>query len=124
MIVEVLVFTNPSDPAKERFFQAVSKRPRLSPKFILEPEQFVAFLRKRPHQWPAIVFFVYEQADLDLALSLKAYLRHTRVIMVLPNWDGNRVKIGLTLAPSLMANANGDFSDVVAVLEKISTLAN
>jgi hypothetical protein len=122
--VEVLVFINPSDPAKERFFQAVSKTPRLSPQFILEAERFVALLRKRPHQWPAIVFFVYAQADLDLALSLKAYLRHTRMIMVLPDWDSDRVKIGLTLSPSLMASANGDFSDVVAVLEKISTLAN
>jgi hypothetical protein len=122
--VEVLVFANPNDPKKERFFQAVSKEPRLAPKFILEAEQFTALLRRRTCRWPAVVFFVHEQADLDLALSLKAYLRHTRVIMVLPDWDRNRVKIGLTLSPSLMANANGDFSDVVAVLEKISTLAH
>jgi hypothetical protein len=120
--VDFLVFANSKDPAKERFFQAVAQVPRLSPKFVLEQEQFMALLMNGPHHWRAIVFFVFEADDLSLALSLKPYLSLTRVIMVLPDWDANRVKLGLSLGPSLMTKANGDFSDVVAVLAKISTL--
>jgi predicted protein tyrosine phosphatase len=122
--VDVLVFTNPRDPAKERFFQAISEVPSLSPKFVLERERFVALLRNNANNWKAIVFFIYKQDDLDLAHSLKAYLKHSRLIFVLPDWDGERVKVALSLSPSLMTKANGDFSDVVAVLEKIATLTH
>jgi hypothetical protein len=122
--VDVLVFTNPRNPTKERFFQAISEVPSLSPKFILEHEGFMSLLRNHAVHWRAIVFFVYEPADLTLAISLKAYLSHTRLILVLPDWDVKRTKVALSLSPSLMTKANGDFSDVVAVLKKIATLAH
>jgi hypothetical protein len=120
--VDVLVFTSPGDPAKERFFQAISEVPSLSPKFILEHVGFISLLKNTAANWRAIVFFVYEPGDLTLALSLKAYLNHSRLIMVLPDWNEERVKAALSLSPSLMTKANGDFSDVIAVLEKIATL--
>lgn len=121
--MDVLVFTNSRDPAKKRFFHAISEVPSLSPKFILEHEGFISLLRNNAVHWRAIVFFVYEPDDLTLAISLKAYLSHTRLIMILPDWEEERVKAALSLSPSLMTKANGDFSDVVAVLEKIATLA-
>lgn len=121
--VEVLVFVNPNDPAKERFFQAISKVPRLSPTFVLEHERFITLLRNNTIDWSVIVFFTYDQDDLALALSLRQYVIDTRVIMVLSDWNGETVKMGFTISPSLITNANGDFSDVIAVLEKISTIA-
>jgi hypothetical protein len=121
--VDVLVFTNSRDSAKERFFQAISGVPSLSPKFVFKRDRFVSLLKNDANHWKAIVFFIHRQDDLDLAHSLKAYLKHSRLIIVLPDWNGKRVKTGLSLSPTLMANANGDFDDVVAVLEKISTLA-
>jgi hypothetical protein len=121
--VEVLVFANPNDPAKERFFHAISKVPRFSPKFVLEHERFLSILKKNTIDWRVIVFFAYEQDDLVLATSLRQYLIDTRVIMVLSEWNGETVKMGLSISPSLITNANDDFSDVIAVLEKISTIA-
>ena len=120
--MEVLVFANPKDPAKDRFFHEISKVPRLSPKFVLEHDLFISLIIRDSVAWRAIVFFAYEQEDLTLALSLRDYLVDTRVIMVLSDWNGETVKMGLSLSPSLIANASGDFSDVVAVLEKISTI--
>ena len=122
--MEVLVFASPKDPAKERFFHRISKVPELCPKFVLNHEHFLKCLKEHNVRWRVIVFFVFEQEDLALALSIKEYLIGTRVIMVLPDWNGETVKMGLSLSPSLMTNANGDFSDVVAVLEKISTLCS
>jgi predicted protein tyrosine phosphatase len=121
--VEILVYVNPADPAKERFFQAISKVPSLSPTFVLEQERFIPLLRNTARWWGAIVYVVSDQDDLDLAISMKAYLSNTRVIMVLSEWVETRVKMGLSLSPSLITKANGDFSDVIAVLEKISTIA-
>lgn len=121
--MDVLVFANPKDFAKDRFFHEISKVPSLSPKFVLEHDLFLSLIMRDPVAWRAIVFFAYDQGDLTLALSVRDYLVDTRVIMVLTDWNGETVKMGLSLSPSLIASANGDFSDVVAVLEKISTIA-
>jgi hypothetical protein len=122
--MDVLVFTSPDNPSKERFFHEVSKVPRLSPTFVLEPERFVALLKKKTIDWRVIVFFVYDQADLDLGLSLRRYVTDTRVIMVLSDWNDETVRTGLSVSPCLMTHASSDFSDVISVLGKISTLAH
>jgi hypothetical protein len=121
--MDVLIFANSNDPVKERFFHEISKLPMLSPTFVLEHERFKTLLRNTAIAWRVIVFFAHEQSDLTLALSLKDHLSDTRVIMVLSDWNEESVKKGLALSPSLIANAKGDFSDVVAVLEKIATIA-
>ena len=121
--MEVLVFANPKDPAKDRFFHEISKVPRLSPKFVLEHERFISYFNKMKIDWRVIVYFAYNREDLDLALSLRDILVDTRVIMVLSDLNAETVKMGLSLYPSLIASAKDDFSDVVAVLEKISTIA-
>jgi hypothetical protein len=121
--MEVLVFANPKDPAKERFFYEISKVPRLSPKFVLEPEGLIAILKNASIDWRAVVFFAHDRDDLALALSLKTHLIDTRVIMVLSDWNRETVEKGLALAPSLIVNADADFSAVIAVLEKLSASA-
>jgi hypothetical protein len=120
--MDVLVFANPVDASKERFFEKISKVPALSPKFVLEHGRFKTLLKQRALEWRVIVFFVYDQDDLTMALSLKEYLAGRRVIMVLHKVDAETVKQGLSISPCFMTYANSDFSDIVAVLEKISTL--
>ena len=62
-------------------------------------------------------------APLSWALSLKDYLSDTRVIMVLPDKNGETIRKGLSIRPSFITKTNGDFRDVIAVLEKISSIA-
>lgn len=121
--MEFLVFANPNDSAKDRFSHEIIKIPTLSPKFILDHDLFLSLMMRHTINWRVIVFFAYDQEDLDLARSIRDYLVDTRVIMVLSDWNAETVKRGLSLYPSLIVSANGDFSDVVAVLEKISTVA-
>lgn len=120
--MEVLVFTNPKDVSKKRFFQKISKVTALSPEFVLEHGRFKSLLLQKTFHWRAIVFFAYNEEDLSVAISLKEYLAGTRVIMVLHKVDAKTVKQGLSLSPCFMAYAKSDFSDIVAVLKKISTL--
>lgn len=122
--MDVLVFANPRDPEKERFLREISRIPHLSPTFVLAREGLRSLLRGKAFSRRVIVFFAYEPADLNLALSLKEYLSDTRVIMVLHQTDAESVKQGLSLSPSFLTYANSDFSDIVAVLEKISVLEN
>jgi hypothetical protein len=118
--MEVLVFANPKDASKERFFVEISKVPKLSPKFVLERESFANILMENITDRKVLVFLAYDQEDLSLAISLKDYLIDTRVIMVLPDSQGETVRRGLSMGPSFITDSNGDFKDVIAVLEKIS----
>lgn len=120
--MEVLVYANPDDPAKERFFHAVSKVPALCPKFVLERGRFKSLLMQKALDPGVVVYFAYDQKDLSMALSLKEYLNGTRVIMVLHTIDAKTVKQGLSISPCFITYANTDFSDLIAVLEKISIL--
>jgi hypothetical protein len=122
--MEVLVFANPMDVSKERFFQKITKVPAFSPKFVLERGRFKSLLMQRVRDCRVIVFFAYDQDDLTMALSLKEYLTCTRVIMVLNQIDAKTVQQGLSISPCFMTCAKSDFSDIMAVLQKISSLKN
>jgi hypothetical protein len=119
--MEVLVFANPKDPAKERFIHEISEVPTLSPRFVFEHERFVTLLRKNAIDWGAIVFLAFEQDDLSLALSLKEYLIAERLIMILQKKDTQMVNQGLSLSPCLITFAKSNLGDVVTVLGKLST---
>jgi hypothetical protein len=122
--MEVLVFANPMDVSKERFFHKITKVPAFSPTFVLEHGRFRSLLMQRVWDRRVIVFFAYDQDDLTMALSLKEYLTGTRVIMVLHKIDAKTVQQGLSISPCFMTCAKSDFSDIMAVLEKISSLKN
>ena len=120
--MEVLVFANPMDVSKERFLQQVSKVPALTPKFVLEHGRFKSLLMRRPANWKVIVFFAYDQDDLTMAHSIREHLAGIRVIMVLHKIDAKTVRLGLSISPCFITYAKSDLSDIIAVLEKISTL--
>jgi hypothetical protein len=122
--MEVLVFANPMDVSKERFFKKISKMPAFSPTFVLERDRFRSLLMQRAWDCRVIVFFAYDQDDLTMALSLKEYLTCTRIIMVLHEIDVMTVQQGLSISPCFMTWARSDFTDIMAVLEKISTIEN
>jgi hypothetical protein len=121
--MEVLIFANPMDVSKERFFQKITKMPDFSPKFVLEHGHLKSLLMQPSLAWRVIVFFAYDQDDLAMALSLKEHLNGKRVIMVLRKVNAETVQQGLSLCPCFMTCSQSDFSDIMAVLEKISTIA-
>lgn len=77
---------------------------------------------RRPLNWKVIVFFAYNQDDLTMAQEIKAHMAGMRVIMVLHHIDAETVQQGLSISPCFTSYANSDFSDIIAVLEKIANL--
>ena len=70
----------------------------------------------------AIVIFAYDQDDLAMVQALKDYLAGTRVIIVLHQINAKTVKLGLSISPCFMTCVKSDFSDIIAVLEKIAII--
>lgn len=120
--MELLVFVNPKDVSKERFFQKISKVPTLSPMFVQEHRRFKSLLMQKALDRRVILFFSYDQDDLAMVLSLKEYLSGSKLVMVLPEMDAKTVKQCLSISPSYMTYAQSDFSDIIAVLEKIAMI--
>ena len=120
--MEVLVFANPMDVLIDRFIEKITKVPALSLKFVLEHDRFKLLVRQKTLDRRVIVFFAYDQDDLTAALSVKEHLVGTRVILVLHKIDVMTVKQGLLISPWFITYAKSDFSEIIAVLEKISTL--
>ena len=120
--MEVLVYANPIDVSKEHFFQQISKVPSISPKFVLERDHFKSLVMQKVVERRALVFFAYDQDDLNAAVSVKEYMAGTRVILILHKINAATVNQGLSISPCIITYAKRDFSDIVAVLEKFATL--
>jgi hypothetical protein len=96
--------------------------PTFSPTFVLEHDYFKSRLKQRAFGWAVIVFFAYDQDDLTMALSFKEFMVGIRLIIVLHKINARMVQLGLSLSPCFMTCAKSDFSDIIAVLEKILVL--
>lgn len=119
--MEVLVYANPVDISKERFFGQISKVPALSPKFVLERDRFKSLIMQNALARKAVVFFAHDQDDLAALLSVKQFLAGSRVILVLHTIDATTVQQGMLLSPCIITYAKSDFRDIIAVLEKYHT---
>lgn len=57
--------------------------------------------------------------DLSDLLSIKNLVREIRIILVLPDRDEKTISIGHTLRPRFLTYADGDLTDVAAVMSKM-----
>jgi hypothetical protein len=60
--------------------------------------------------------------DLNQLLVIRPLLRDARVILILPDGRAQTVSEGHALRPRFVSYADGDFSDVAAVVEKLAGL--
>jgi hypothetical protein len=57
--------------------------------------------------------------DLEAILSIVELFYDLRIILILPDRKKETISKGLKLYPRYLSYADGDFSDVAAVLEKM-----
>lgn len=74
----------------------------------------------RPSRDPGVaVILLKNRDDFRELLLIGTLLRRFRVLLVLPDQDPETIARGHTLRPRFMSHADGEFSDVVQVLEKM-----
>ena len=67
-----------------------------------------------------LVLLIANQMELQDFLSMKKVLLSTKIILVLPDRDRETIASAHKLFPRFISYCENDFSEVVAVLEKIS----
>lgn len=65
------------------------------------------------------VFMPASEEDLSDLLSITHLVKDIRIILVLPNRDEKTISIGHSLRPRFLTYADGDLSDVAAVMNKM-----
>lgn len=60
-----------------------------------------------------------DEAELDLLIAMRHLLRDRRVVLVLPDAKARTVSHGHLLRPRYVSYADGDLSDVTAVISKM-----
>lgn len=58
--------------------------------------------------------------DLNRLLAIRPLLRDMRIILILPDGRSETISEGHSLRPRFVGFADGDFSDVAAVLQKMT----
>jgi hypothetical protein len=75
----------------------------------------------RPASAPTLVLlFPGHPEELEGIVSIRHLLKGTPVILILPDREERSRTLGYRLTPRFLAYADGDFSEVVAVMERIS----
>jgi hypothetical protein len=62
---------------------------------------------------------VADQEELSSLLSLKKFLLHSQIILVLPDRSDSGLRLSLALNPVLTSFRDSNFSEVAAVLERL-----
>jgi hypothetical protein len=65
------------------------------------------------------IFMPSDDKDLSDLLSINHLVKDMRIILVLPNKDEKTISIGHSLRPRFLTYADGDLSDVAAVMIKM-----
>ncbi len=76
-------------------------------------------LRKPTFDVGVAVLLATTRKELLEIHSMKDLFRDIRIILILPDTEGDTVSMGFKLFPRFVSYADGDFKDVAAVLEKM-----
>ena len=61
--------------------------------------------------------------DLEDLVSLEQLIHNAKLLLIIPDGGARNVVLGHTLRPRYLSYADGDFTDVAAVLERIFTFS-
>ena len=116
--MEVIVFSNRDNSLKTLLLEEISHVPDLKYRMIFD---FDALFETAPFKLSDVVmvFLISFEHELDLLISNKRRLFHSRVVLILPDAEKTMVSKGLSLRPRYMAQWSDRFKDVAAVLNKM-----
>lgn len=83
-------------------------------------EELVEVILTSAPEESTVVLSAATHRELSVIMSLKGMIKNVRNILILPDESDETLKKALLLRPCYHTGINGNFHEVVAVLEKIS----
>lgn len=66
------------------------------------------------------ILFPKDNAELASLITMRHLMRNMRIVLILPNQDKQTISDGHFLRPRYVSHVEGDLSDVVAVVKKMT----
>ena len=118
--MNLILYANDSNEAGERLQNAIeSIVPENQTEIYQTTFSLYQRLRKPKSEVAVAVLLATTRKELLEIHSMKDLLRDIRIILILPDTEGDTVSMGFKLYPRFASYADGNFKDVAAVLEKM-----
>ena len=118
--MKVLFYVPLNGGSRKRFRQEVevlvSRKKRIVYRTI---EHLSRRLREVRKDISVAVLLAVDLEDLFDLISIRSLLEDIKIILISPDREKNTVAMGHILHPRFLSNADSDFKDVAAVLEKM-----
>ena len=116
---EIALFVPSRNNTEKRLMAALQGVvPGVSLKIYRNPDSLRRRLLPDGSSAPTVVILAATKQDLLGVVPLRELLRGFRVIMILPDSDDLTLAMGWAMWPRFVSYADGDFQDVVGVLNK------
>ncbi len=118
--MNILVYTTLANNAFQHLIQTIEKVARGERTEIFnKPESLIDRLIQIRKDGTIVILLITNQIDLSLVLSFGSFFEDYKLILILPDRNKQTVSKGHQLCPRYVSFADGDFSDVGAVLNKM-----
>jgi hypothetical protein len=118
--MNLIMYANGSNGAGERLQNAIeSIVPENQTEIYRTTISLYQRLRKPTFGVAVAVLLAATKNELLEIHSMKDLFRDIRIILILPDTEGDTVSMGFKLFPRFISYADGNFKDVAAVLEKM-----
>ena len=121
--MKLLIYANGKTATRERLSIAIEGQVQNHSIEICETvDSLSARLRQRTGDLAIVILCISSPEELKEILLLRAWLQDLRIIVLLPDRNSNTLSEGLTLRPRFVGYADTDFTDVSAVLARMSRI--
>jgi hypothetical protein len=87
-------------------------------------ESLTLYLRKPISAALVAILLPKNNTELSALIKMRHLLRNMRIVLILPNREEHTIADGHTLRPRYVSHGDGDLSDVVAVVQKMTGMHN
>lgn len=118
--MNVLIYTPNSGEFAQRLREKIERMTEVVPRFFSDLNEMKLALRRPMQHPPALVVMADNPAELSRFHGLGDLLSRGRLILVIPDWRKETVDSAHTFRPRFLTDADGDGSDITAVLGKMA----
>ena len=117
--MEIIIYSQIDNPQKDKLLREISQVKSLTHVMAFDFKDLFRLVKSKISDQVIIVFLISSAEELEFLISHKDRLFNSRYILILLNEEESIISKGFSLFPKYLTNADYEFTDVAAVLDKM-----
>lgn len=123
--MHLLIYASSETPAGPNLLEKIHPTVKETPIDIFDSlDNLTQYLRRPITTRLLAVLLPKNNKELSILIQMRHLLRDMRIVLVLPDRKGKTISDGHILRPRYVSYGDGDLSDVIAVIQKMSAMNN